>query len=60
MTTHQTRFKFTQASLKALPANDSNARSTDKEYSDKEISNLKLLVGKSGAKALFAQILYSF
>jgi len=50
MTTHQTRFKFTQASLKALPPNDSNARSTDKEYSDKEISNLKLLVGKSGQK----------
>lgn len=50
MTTYQTRFKFTQASLKSLPANGSNARSTDKEYSDKEISNLKLLVGKSGQK----------
>jgi hypothetical protein len=46
----KTSFKFTNASLKAIPANDSNSRSTDKEYSDSEISSLKLLVGKSGKK----------
>ena len=50
MTTHQTRFKFTQASLKTLLANETIVRSTDKECSDKEISNLKIIEGKLGQK----------
>ncbi|MEI6893999.1 MAG: site-specific integrase [Colwellia sp.] len=51
MTIHnETRFKFTNSKLKALPANDIDSRSTDQEYTDTEISNLKLLVGKTGSK----------
>lgn len=46
----KTSFKFTNTAIKALPANDSNSRSTDKEYSDSEISSLKILVGKSAKK----------
>ena len=47
---NQKIFKFTNARLKALPANDKDSRSTDQEYTDTEISNLKLLVGKTGSK----------
>ncbi|MBL4822323.1 MAG: integrase family protein [Colwellia sp.] len=42
---NETRFKFTNAKLKALPSNHIDSRSTDAE-----ISNLKLLVGKTGSK----------
>lgn len=34
---NETLFKFTNANLKALPANDIDSRSTDQEYSDTEI-----------------------
>lgn len=47
---NETRYKFTNAKLKALPANHIDSRSTDQEYTDAEISNLKLLVGKTGNK----------
>ncbi|MBA6353415.1 MULTISPECIES: site-specific integrase [unclassified Colwellia] len=47
---NETRFKFTNSKLKALPANDIDSRSTDQEYTDTEVSNLKLLVGKTGSK----------
>lgn len=47
---NEIRFKFTNSTLKALPANDKDSRSTDQEYTDTEISNLKLLVGKTGSK----------
>lgn len=46
----KTSFKFTNTAIKSLPANDTDSRSTDKEYSDSEITSLKLLVGKSGKK----------
>jgi integrase len=47
------RFKFTDARIKALPANPSNASSTDLEFSDfstdgSAVSGLKCLVGKTG------------
>jgi len=47
---NETKFKFTNSKIKALPANTTDSRSTDQEYSDIEISNLKLLVGKTGNK----------
>ena len=43
---HPTHFKFTNALIKALPVQPSEARSTDSEYSDSEVSGLKCLVGK--------------
>ena len=45
-----TKFKFTQKSIEALPPNSKDARSTDQEYSDSQVSGLKLLVGKNGNK----------
>ncbi|EPJ3740939.1 hypothetical protein NXT90_002692 [Proteus mirabilis] len=37
------RFRFTNQLIKSLPPNTSDARSTDAEYSDTEISGLKWL-----------------
>ncbi len=42
------RFRFTNTVIAALPANPASSRSTESEYSDTEISGLKLLSGKSG------------
>ncbi len=44
------RFRFTNTVIAALPANPASSRSTESEYSDTEISGLKLLSGKSGSK----------
>ncbi|KZN13946.1 site-specific integrase [Marinomonas sp. TW1] len=44
------KFRFTTSLLKALPANDPLARSTELEFSDTEVTGLKLLSGKSGSK----------
>lgn len=46
----QKRFKFTATKLQSLPPNDPISRSTEAEYSDTEVSGLKLLVGKNGRK----------
>ena len=45
-----TKFKFTQKSIDALPPHSKTSRSTDQEYSDSQVSGLKLLVGKNGNK----------
>ena len=45
-----TKFKFTQKSIEALPPHAKDSRSTDQEYSDSQVSGLKLLVGKNGNK----------
>ncbi len=45
-----TQFKFTQKNIAALPAHSKASRSTEQEYSDTQVSGLKLLVGKSGTK----------
>jgi integrase len=45
-----TKFKFTQKSIDALPPHSKESRSTDQEYSDSQVSGLKLLVGKNGNK----------
>jgi len=44
------RFKFTTKAIDALPPQKANSKSTEKEYTDTEISGLKLLVGKTGTK----------
>lgn len=44
------KFKFTNASIKALPANPKDAKGTDLEVSDTEIVGLKCLSGKNGSK----------
>ncbi|WP_046030763.1 site-specific integrase [Vibrio vulnificus] len=44
------RFKFTNANLKSLPANASNNKTTELEFSDTECIGLKLLSGRSGSK----------
>lgn len=43
------KFKFTNASIKALPANPKDAKGTDLEVSDTEIVGLKCLSGKNGS-----------
>ena len=48
----ETKFKFTHSKLKPLSANTANSRSTNQKYSDTEISNLKLLVGRQETKVL--------
>ncbi|MFT6906009.1 MAG: integrase [Oleiphilaceae bacterium] len=42
------KFKFTNAGIKALPANPSDAKSTELEFSDTEVIGLKCLSGKTG------------
>jgi len=44
------KFKFTNASIKALPANPKDSKSTDLEVSDTVIVGLKCLSGKNGSK----------
>ncbi|MCW8195723.1 site-specific integrase [Proteobacteria bacterium 005FR1] len=44
------QFKFTDARIRALPANPTAASSTDLEVSDTEITGLKCLSGKTGKK----------
>ncbi|MEI6269334.1 MAG: tyrosine-type recombinase/integrase [Methylococcaceae bacterium] len=45
-----TKFKFTQKNIDALPPHAKESKSTDQEYSDSQVSGLKLLVGKNGNK----------
>lgn len=45
-----TQFKFTQKNIAALPPHTKASKSTEQEYSDTQVSGLKLLVGKSGTK----------
>lgn len=53
------RFRFTNQLIKSLPPNTSDARSTDAEYSDTEISGLKCLVSKGeGRKKFLLRYLY--
>ncbi|MFK3975878.1 tyrosine-type recombinase/integrase [Shewanella vesiculosa] len=46
----KTKFKFTNANINALPANPSDAKSTELEFSDSVIIGLKCLSGKTGNK----------
>lgn len=47
------RFRFTNQLIKSLPPNTSDARSTDAEYSDTEISGLKCLVSRREGRKSF-------
>ena len=56
MTTTQTtvtRFKFNQKRLEQLPPHPAEARATEAEYTDTEVTGLKLLVSKSGRKFFY-------
>lgn len=44
------RFKFTDKTIKALPANNRDSKSTELEVSDTQVQGLKCLVGKTGNK----------
>lgn len=44
------QFKFTNAAIRALPANPKESKSTGCEYSDTEINGLKCVSGKTGNK----------
>ena len=46
----QKKFKFSTSLLKSLPSNPSNAKATELEFSDTEITGFKCLSGKSGSK----------
>jgi len=46
----QKQFKFTTTQLRTLPANPLDAKSTELEFSDTEITGFKCLCGKSGSK----------
>lgn len=52
------KFKFTNASIKALPANSKDAKGTDLEVSDTEIVGLKCLSGKNGSKRFLLRYTY--
>ena len=53
------RFRFTQKSIEALPSNPIDAKSTEAEYSDTQISGLKCLVGKGeGSKKFLLRYLW--
>ena len=46
----ETRFRFTNERIRALPANPPEAKSTDLECSDTEVVGLKCLSGRTGQK----------
>jgi len=46
----QKKFKFSTSLLKSLPSNPPNAKATELEFSDTEITGFKCLSGKSGSK----------
>lgn len=52
------KFKFTNALLKSLPANDAQSASSELEFSDTEVIGLKCLSGKTGNKRYLLR--YSF
>lgn len=58
------RFKFTDARIRALPANPNTSASTDLEVSDvsddsSSVTGLKCLVGKTGNKRFLFRYVYS-
>lgn len=48
-----TKFRFTNSSIKALPAQRRDAAATELEFSDTEVIGLKLLSGKSQGSKRF-------
>lgn len=53
-----TKFKFTDARIRALPSNPATAKSTELEFSDTEITGLKCLSGKSGSKRFLLRYVF--
>ena len=59
-----TKFKFTDARIRALPANPSASSSTDLEVNDvsddgSSVTGLKCLIGKSGNKRFLFRYVFS-
>lgn len=52
------KIKLTNRLIEKLPPHDANSKSTEKEYSDTEVSGLKLLVGKNGSKKFLLRYTY--
>ncbi|MFE8710276.1 hypothetical protein ACFX57_05760, partial [Aeromonas allosaccharophila] len=52
----QTKFRFTNAAIKALPAQQREAGATELEFSDTEVIGLKLLSGKSQGSKCSGQL----
>lgn len=46
----QKKFRFTNRAIEALPAHDVNAASKSAEYSDTQVTGLKMVVGTNGIK----------
>jgi integrase len=57
-TVQDTRFKFSHKLLEALPAHDPDSPSREKEYSDTEVTGLRLVVSKNGRR--FFDLRYRF
>ncbi|MBT0725719.1 hypothetical protein HH682_15140 [Rosenbergiella sp. S61] len=51
--THPTHFKFTNALIKALPIQPTEAKNTASEYSDIEVSRSKRLEGRGASSQCF-------
>lgn len=52
------QFKFSTAQLSSFPPNPPSSRSTETEYSDTEVTGLKCLVGKTGAKRFLLRYVF--
>ncbi len=50
---NENKFHFNQKKLAGLPPHDTDSPSREKEYSDSEVTGLKLLVSKSGRKFFY-------
>jgi hypothetical protein len=52
----ETRFRFTDKRVRALPANPADARAREREYSDTELTGLRALVSKNGRKFFYLRL----
>ena len=52
------KFRFTNRSIEQLPPQDPNSKSTEKEYSDLEVSGLRCLVGKNGTRKFLLRYIW--
>ena len=52
------KFRFTKTLLKSLPCNLKEARATELEFSDTDVTGLKCLSGKSGSKRFLLRYVF--
>jgi len=53
------RFQFTAKNIKSLPTHDRNSPATDQEYSDTEVTGLRVFVSKTGRKSFHLRYLFN-